>query len=981
MAEFDLTALMEQAVRNPAGLQTVAIDYVQWRLDGDTVPDPLSPMVQIMEVGSTQTALAVQQALALDRRRYPLLAQTFEDLYAVMTDRDFLNRFAKPASMPLSIWVERDTVLSLMAPVGNGSKKLTIPRYTTFTVSNEYTFTLLYPIEIRQLQHGAIQIGYNSDKLTPLQTLSDNVIPWWNSRDDEGVSRIRLDVELLQLKRVFEIFSPLNGAQNAFVMTFDDSYFAARVFRKVNNNWVEMKTTHSEQIHDAQNPTAYLEVDEGAIRISIPPIYLTNGLIPGDIRVDVYSTKGTLEVPLGQLDSAAFGWDFGDDLDDPSQAAFWKGLPNLSMAAFSEGIISGGSPGLTFEQLRDLVISRGSSIDTPITPPQVRANLELQGFNVLLGRDDLTERLYYATRGVPNNPDSEFSTSISSGIVPISISMEKLARMPGCYDNGDRVTLSPKTLMRIERGRLQVVTADQYPNSGGATTETMVAMVNGTEYVFSPFHYVLDASDSNFALRAYYLEAPKMTLREFLMENQSTLLSVSTQTFAIERTSYGYRIVINCKPSTGYDNIKEEDVHLHLGYYPRGETALAYLTGTVLGIIDGVWTWEFQLRTNYDVDANDDLVLTNFLQYDETPRNLTVELTTRFFLVHSVTNYRVLNLEGSDVDAYIPHFLFPPTAKVVGVQLEAMTFQLGTALTDFWRGCRPVAGSEQYQLYTQDVLKYYSSDVYEIDPATKRPKYTIVNGEMVYNKLHSKGEPVLDAMGNQEIEFYAGQVKRDSNNQPIVVSERPTLRLMDLFVMDGAYYFANQSAAQADAQYLPARIADTYLATVESIGGRGLESTWYYYYPKTTIGRINVLTDSSRSQMMNSRVSGVCVLKLSELGYNNEEYQAALRTVITDVINQHLKLETVSMMDIMADIKAKTDDDLIGCELTLTADGVELDTVSAGDESVRFSLNRLLYLRDDGKLGVKEDITFTPKMHITKSDSLYSTSINKLTQV
>lgn len=160
-------------------------------------------------------------------------------------------------------------------------------------------------------------------------------------RDDEGVSRIRLDVELLQLKRVFEIFSPLNGAQNAFVMTFDDSYFAARVFRKVNNNWVEMKTTHSEQIHDAQNPTAYLEVDEGAIRISIPPIYLTNGLIPGDIRVDVYSTKGTLEVPLGQLDSAAFGWDFGDDLDDPSQAAFWKGLPNLSMAAFSEGIISG----------------------------------------------------------------------------------------------------------------------------------------------------------------------------------------------------------------------------------------------------------------------------------------------------------------------------------------------------------------------------------------------------------------------------------------------------------------------------------------------------------------------------------------------------------------------------------------------------------------------------------------------------------------
>jgi hypothetical protein len=132
---------------------------------------------------------------------------------------------------------------------------------------------------------------------------------------------------------------------------------------------------------------------------------------------------------------------------------------------------------------------------------------------------------------------------------------------------------------------------------------------------------------------------------------------------------------------------------------------------------------------------------------------------------------------------------------------------------------------------------------------------------------------------------------------------------------------------------------------------------------------------------MNSRVNGVCTLKLSELGYNNEEYQKSVSRVITDIINAHLKLETVSKMDIMADIKEKTDSDLIGCELYLYSNGVEVETISAGDEAVRFSLNRVLYLRDDGKLGVKEDMTFTPKPHITKSDSLYSTSVNKLTQV
>lgn len=979
MAEFDLTAMMERAVRNPAGLQSVAIDYVQSRLDGDTVADPLSPMVQLLEVGSTQTAIAIQAALALDRRRYSLLAQNFEDLYAVMTDRDFLNRFAKPGSVPLSLWFDRDVVISLMADMGNGAKKLTLPRYTTFTISNKYIFTLLYPIEIRQLQHGALQCVYNTDLLSPLQTLSDNVIPWWNSRDGEGTSRLRLDVTALQLQRDYQTFNAMGGADNAFVMTFENDYFSARVFRQVSGKWVEMKTTHTEQIHDASTPTAFLEVDQGALRCTIPPIYFTNGQIPGQIRVDVYSTMGTLEVPLGQLDASQYSWDFGDDIDDPSQAKYWKGLPNLSMAVFSEGMISGGQPGLTLEETRELVISRGSSVDIPITPPQVKAGLELKGFNVLLGVDDFTSRIYYATRGVPNNPDSAFTTSISSGMMGLSTSMEKLALMPGVFDNGDRVTLSPKTLMRIESGRLMVVNAADYPNAAGATTETLIASINNTEYVYTPFHYLLDASNNNFELRAYYLENPALKLREFLLENQTTLLSVSTQEFAIVRTDYGYQILVNCKPSTTYETIDPDDVHLHLGYYPRGESELAYTTGKVLGVIDSVWTWEFQLHTNYDVDANDDLVLTNFLQYDTTPRNLTVGMETRFFLVHSVSNYRVLNLTGSDVDVYLPRFLLPK--DVVGVQLEGVTFRLGSALTDFWRGCRTVAGSEQYQLYTQDVLKYYESDVYEIDPATRRPKYTIVNGVMTYTKLHSKGDPVLDATGQQEIAWYAGQVKVDENNQPIVISQRPTLRLMDLFVMDGNYYFTDHAQAQRDATYLPDRIADTYLATMDQIVTRGLENTFYYYYPKTTIGKINVLTDSSRSVMMDSRITAIVTMYLSELGYNNEEYQDSVRAMITGIINTMLQRETVSKMDIMAEIKNKADYDLIGCTLTLMADGKEIDTYSAGDESVRTALRRLMYLRDDGLMGVKEDITFTPRRHVSKTDSLYSTSVNKLTQV
>lgn len=979
MADFDLQALMEQAVRNPAGFQRVAIDYIQYRAEG-TVPDPLSPLVQMLEIGSTQTALSLDELAASDRRRYPILANTYADLYANMTDRDYDDRFSTPATAPFILWLEYDNIVSLMVPVGtSGAKKLVIPRYTVFKISNRYNFTLLYPIEIRMLPSGALSVVYNTNILNPLQTLSDNVLPFFTSRDQDGVKRLRIDFTLMQLDRITENLHTVSGASANFNLEYTDLFYAARVYRKVSGNWVEMRTTHSEEQHDVRYPTAYLRVDSGVVNVSIPPVYFTQNMISDDLRVDIYTSKGALEIPLGAVDAAQFSWDWGVDLDDPTNSRYWKGITDANVALFSDGLISGGSNGLTFEQLRERVIASATGVTLPIMPGQLVAKLNVAGYSATLGRDDVDGRIYYLTKALPNNPASSFPVPIACGIGRLQISMDALSHLPGVKDNGRRVTITPAMLMAMDNGVLGALNSAEYPENIVSTTDNLISQVNSRDYVYSPFHYVLDASGSNFGLRGYYLQNPKLQIREFLEENPSTLLSVSTQAFALTRTVTGYTLTVNCKPSDTYADLDTSQVHLQLAFTPGNESSLAYQNGTLLGIVNGVWTWQFTFDTDWDLDEKDNLIVKNFLLFDTTPRNLALGLSTRFYLVHAVSDYSQLNMEGSDVDKYKGMFLLPKDA--VGVQVEAATFQFGTALTKFWSGSRTVMGSEVYELYTEDVLKYYASDVYDIDPDTGKKKYTIVDGKIVYTKLHAKGDPVIGGDGKQEFAWNKGQVKLDDAGQPIVTSPRPTNRVLDLFVMDGKYFYANDSASQADKRYLPDRIADTYLPAIAQILGVGIQNTLFYFYPKTTIGDINVLIEDARSTTMDARLSVQLKIYLTELANNDENYKERLKQLLSSIINSQLNKETVSALDILAEIRDSVDENVKGLDMKLFTGDKEITTFSAGDETVRATVRRNLVLLDDGKLGVAEDITYDFRTLTSKTDSLYSTTSNRLTQV
>lgn len=969
---YDLRAMMEMATRSPMSFQRVGIDYMQAKLGGDVIPDPLSPLVQLLEIGSTQSVVAINEALALDRRRYAVLANTQEDLYCVMSDTDYLGRFSSPAQMPAHLLMPYDQMVNAMVlDTTTRMSRLVIPRYTRFTVKNDYAFTLLHPIEVRLLSSGELQVVYNTEQTSPLQPIATNLLDH-ELVNFNGVSCLRIDVpQLLQLSRVTSTMPVNNGAALSWTLPFEDSYYYARVWT-IGSNGVatEMVTTHAEIQHDVRTPTAYLQVDTDArtLRVAIPPVYVSNGTLGSQVRVDIYSTKGPLSVPLSGLMTSQFRWEYAKDLDDPALDLYSANITNITgMTFWSDGTIYGGTTALTFEELRRRTLYRYTKGQLPITPDQAEITSSEAGYQLTLARDDISNRVYYASREAPVDPASTFTTPIPSGICTMELNMASLAKLPGVYDNNLRVTFSPKTLFAIVNGVTSPLDAAQYPT---ASADSLVAAVNAKEYVYSPFYYVLDANDNAFDLRAYYLESTALVSRQFLAENSTTQLSLRSDTVEIERTANGWKVRMAVIPSSGYSTLDPNDVYCQLAYVPQGETLYAFMNGTLLGVdTKGRWIWEWTLEGTYDFTKGDAVLTDNWAMLDNSMRTLPVPLTTEFSVIHAVANYTIPGMAASDFESRVGRQILPDSA--VAVQLESVTLQLGLPLTNLWRGARTVTGSQTFETYLENVYAFAENDVVATDPETELPIYTIEDGVVTYVYKYRKGDPILNPDGTQQIAHYKDTVKY-LNGNPVVATPRTVNRIVDVFMLSGLYYYANDAASKADAKYLADTLCTQYLPDMATLLGKPMELTSLYFYPRRSLGDINIIANNNESLMASSQVTVAGTVYLTDTAYTSDSYRQSVMRILTNVITAKLRLETVSLMDIQTTLKENLDTQVIGVDLTISIDGEVMNTFSAGNAVSRTNIRRLLQLNEDGTLGVGLDVQLEWSTHVPPSSALYS---------
>lgn len=950
---------------NPTAIQRASLQRLRDIKDGAVdVPDATSPFAWSLENSAVNTAAFLEEDTLQTRRQYASVAQTADDLYTNMSDKDFVGRFATPSKADFYLMIEeRAMERAFVEDQTTGISRLIIPRNTEFNVDG-YTFSIQYPIEIKRLNLRSYQVTYITDIASPLSVLSTNVLETsiTKPRVDTSFLRIKIPTEQFWIKSITQALTSAKVFKKT--IPFEDSFYYARVYYKNNasaTKWVEIKTTHTDQVYDPLDPTAVLKVKPGEVEVFIPQIYFTNGSLTGTIRVDVYQTRGEVNLTMANYSPD----NFTISLRAVDKAEMTSEVSNLANIAekmvYSQSVINGGTGEMPFEELRRRVINNTiGTRDLPITDDQFEDSLRDSGFSIVKNVDVVTNRTFWATRDLIKPFDESLITSAATSMQNLIVSMKEIAKHPAVYDNGARVTLTPDLVYRLNNGIMNVVSSATILSIVNAAPDETAKRVNAENYVYSPFHYVIDSEDSQSKLRPYYMDAPTADTREFIDNNRTTLMLANTDQFTINKTSFGYRVTVQVRGNDAYRQLADDRLFAQIYFVPNGEVSPAFCTGQLVNrTTDGDAIFIFDFATTFDMSVTDKkhhIGLNSFTMANMTGRPVKAELSQNFRVIFGT--YDKINPEyvSHAIDGHIGQFLLPSFGYAVTEENYKLNF--GVFLKNLWAGTRSFPSPKNFKKYDVDVPSMYQEDVFKTDPVTNSIFTLDSNNNVIYNFEHRKGDPILDENGNPKYDHRAGDVMRDPiTSEPIPISELEIARQLDILTIEGPYYFATDPSSSRYKDSFITAMVDWIIDDLEVIRLKGRDQTDIYYYPKSNMGDIQVVGESGNIVYIQAGQSLRIRLFVKEQVIRDSELRDSITTDVIRSADTELKKNTVAVSNIETLIRDVAGKDVLGNEVSGLGGAANYQAISMLSVGDRLSIRKRLTSQSDGKLIVEEDIS------------------------
>lgn len=938
-----------------ASLRTLAV-VMKGELDDIS---PMNPVVLAIETQAALIAAFVEENHASTRRLLQSASQNKEDLYPHMADIHFTNIFNLPSRTTFSLVLNKNEIIAAMVPIpGSQSKKLTIPRNTYFRIG-EYEFGIHYPIDIIQQLHGGLHVQYDTSRLTVLQKIKSNMLAKrYAVRED--IEYLIIDIPVMQFSVTTKTPTVVSGSTFSFSAQITDKYYATRVYRTLaNGTQEEIRVIYSEEIYDPYSPTAVVRVLDGEIKVMVPQIYITNGQILGELRIDVYTTKGPLQTSFDSYPMGAIVPTFRD-LFKRAEKTYTAPMGRLgTTAVLGEKPVSGGALAMSFSELRQAVIADAiGDPNLPITPAQIQNYLSRKGYDIIKNTDIVTDRVFLATREMPQSENETLLTAANASIETMNSSFSELVANSGVIDNDTSVTIKSNVIYRLSDGILKMVTDSELETIRQMRSEILANHVTNGNYLYSPYHYVLDKTSNQFRLGAYYLDEPRVDSQSFYRTNESTQLSVSTSGYSLTKTDFGYTLRVTTVSSDEYKAIEDEDVTAILRYQSPTETDPAWLVGQMVGLTSSMERiFEFKLDSRFFMNDKDRIGWRNFKMYNQSDIVTFSDLEQEFNLTYCTTATMGSLYKASEMDAKLPRFLLPVTA--VGITEEILVLNFGVALTNLWSRARSVASSVVYETYDTDVIQRYKEDVYKKDPATNSDIFWN-NGLPSKIKLHSKGDPILTPEGEEIIQYPKGTIRIDPlTGEPMMKSGRYLKHRFEMFLVEGVYIFSNDQIAIDYRKALAKTVADWVKSDLSSIEEVTMDKSRAYFYPKTIFGTIEVMTGDGLVQQVNAAqrfdVSLFVPLEVKQ----NPDLLSRLKKQTVYGIAKGMKPSMLAISDISELLKADYGSDVIDAQISWFGEQANIPVMQLVNEVHRCGIRKRLVSRDDGKLVVEEDITVT----------------------
>lgn len=978
----DIVSQIQQLNFNPSEIHRVILHGIQQNSEGGlTLFNPSTPMMSSIEAGILTPVAVLDEIGSITRRLYAPASDNWDDLSIHMQDVDLEELNTQPSYATVNFFFSvADLNKRAIALDGNPDVRVVkFPRHTQITLG-DYVLMARFPFTIQINSYGNISVKYDLNDEAILGRVKNALINHKFVRYND-IDAITIPIEVVQVALSSKLIAVSQNSGFKQKIKIDDPLYRLKAFTRIGQDkpWIEVDVTRRIATLNRNKATVQYVEGDGQITVQIPPYYLINGMLGTEMRLDIYTTKGAIEHSLVNYNESAYKLTYLD-YDQPKNPfpAIFGGM--AVMRIYSADTLIGGRSKLSFNEAKNRVVNRSTiSEGIAITELELTNKLNDVGMSVTKVIDDVTDRIYAASRLVPA-PDNDLTvTGIGCNVQLHETTLEALAGLATTRDNGSRITVLPTTLYQIVNGVLRVVDANQVATLVDPTRtspESLSTWANNNELVFSPYYYVHDTANNEYDVRTYRLDNPNVLSKETINENPSLQLNAGVYEYQIVANAdhSGYTLYLGLAiGGNAFKEIPLNNITLQMSYtdlegqnryYINGELHMPIDSNTGRPV-DDQYIYRFDFPTNWDINSSHQLILSDSF--------LPVPLECEMDVFIVIKGYQPTGFSGTSMDNIISLYSLPnydgSTPQAALIQ-ERLTVKFGTHMSNLWKRARSTISEADFKRYTENVPALYT------DPVYQRDANNVI--EFAVNPATNKLEPIILANAGDPV--YIDGVPQYKHRINDIVMEngypvykeglRGLTRQFDLVVMDGLYYLTTHEATIAYVK----KILDTIDGWVfdilrDTIRPELIGQTSVLYHPKSTVGTIEVYVENGVKALVKSDQEFYIRLFVGDAVYSNLDLRNSMELTTKKVIQNILETATtISIADLTKAIKDNLDTNVLGVDLKGFM-GDDYNTITIVDALTTPSIGKRLSVNSKLELVVEDNVEIEFVWHSKRSEN------------
>ena len=675
--------------------------------------NPATSLGMVMEGIGYTVSTAMQEVILNNKNIYPALATRTENILRHITDEEEKDMFATPSEAYINMYVNiNDIIHNTIATPVTGTSAINydfiISKNSTITVNNT-VFSIMDDVEITLFvdkdNNKNLSVLYNADVdsysysgigILPSSIIQSGDVEW-------GV--FQLPVKQLNIT-LTTILITKDSSVNVNI-NFDDQYVYSEVFARVNGVYKELGKIFSKDVLDLDKPSILISVGEDSVSYDLPKPFIFQGVVTGDLRVYTYTSKGKMELPLGEFVNT----DFAFKLHTFEKDINYTVTSNVTILANSTYVVDGGVDRRPFKDMRNKIISKtAGNIISPTTQEQLKTMVKNKGFTIFKMLDTITDRNFIVTRNTSTTGISPLPTDIDIYLpkTKVSISLENNK----IVTDGINYYIKEGALFTLED---DIVKPYVLPVMSRIETDKLL---NSREVFISPFTYTISKSRNVITSNIYDIREPEVKKVSVLDRNKLLLSACNITSHRLVKTVVGYDIYLELVGNEAFSTI-EDTITTQLTF--SGVTDIPiYYEGVAITITgDDILFGESVGKKLHKISIPTDFLINNGIRlYDDldTTNSLTnipldCSIDVHIFSTSSTITQHLEN----DVTArsFCIDKLYNPDTDRVVITSERMNIVFGEEIFNLWNKALGLYNNDRYMRYVDNIYATYTENIYE----------------------------------------------------------------------------------------------------------------------------------------------------------------------------------------------------------------------------------------------------------------------------